>query len=340
MDACEFERLFKRNVPHILEKIFFSVDYHSFKKCLQVTKSWNSLLTSELFLRRGKYAFCEDIQKDLLQAAERGNVDLIRGVLSNFMVDINFMTESNTSPLIIAACGAGNIHVVQILLDRGAEPNIANNKGRTPLLYAASESHKDVVQLLLDRGAEPNMTNQYGKTALHVAGFMGHKGVVQHLLERGAEPNMADQYGATPLHLAAAGLPAKMWPTVPWKEGLSRPAYNYEDVVHLLLERGAEPNMADQHGRAPLHYATSEGHKDVVQNLLDRGAEPNMAAQNGWTPLHSAANKGHKEVVQLLLDRGAEPNMADQHGRTPLSCALQMGHTDVANILTKNGGAV
>ena len=100
MNACEFDRVFSKKVPHILEDIFFSVDYDSFKKCLEVSKSWNDLLTSESFLRRGKLVFCEDIQKELLLAAARGNVDTIRKFLSTFMVDVNFMTSS---PLIKAA---------------------------------------------------------------------------------------------------------------------------------------------------------------------------------------------------------------------------------------------
>ena len=76
--ACEFDRLFTKSVPHIHEKIFFSNDYKTFKQCLDVSKSWNDLLTSKSFLRRGKSAFCEDIQKEIRLAAERGNVDIIR----------------------------------------------------------------------------------------------------------------------------------------------------------------------------------------------------------------------------------------------------------------------
>ena len=114
--VSQFDRLFTKRVPHIHEKIFFSIDYESFKQCLEVSKSWNYLLTSESFLRRGKSIFCEDIEKDLLLAAERGNVDIIKRVLSSFMVDINFMTERNRSPLMLAA---ENCHqdVVQLLLD-------------------------------------------------------------------------------------------------------------------------------------------------------------------------------------------------------------------------------
>ena len=68
---CEFDRLFTKRVLHIHEKIFFSLDYESFKKCLEVSKSWNALLLSESFLRRGKSVFCEDIQKELRIAAKR-----------------------------------------------------------------------------------------------------------------------------------------------------------------------------------------------------------------------------------------------------------------------------
>ena len=52
-------------------------------------------------------------------------------------------------------------------------------------------SHRDVVQLLLDRGADPNKTDKDGMTALHCAAFNGNKDVVQLLLDRGAEPNKA-----------------------------------------------------------------------------------------------------------------------------------------------------
>ena len=86
---CEFDRLLRKCVPHITEKLFFYLDYKLFKNCLVVSKSWNNLLTSHSFQKRGKSLFWEDIQKDLRLAATRGNVDIIRGVLSNFTVDMN-----------------------------------------------------------------------------------------------------------------------------------------------------------------------------------------------------------------------------------------------------------
>ena len=200
--ASEFDRLFTKTVPHIYEKIFFSLDYESFKQCLEVSKSWNDLLTSESFLRKGKSVFCEDIQRELRLGASSGNVDTVRKVHSSFMVDVNLMTERNTNPLMLAA-GKGHRYVVQFLLDKGAEPNMADEVGLTPLIEATEEGHKDrhkdVVHLLLENGANPNMAAQDGTTPLHNAAHCGHKDVVQLLLDKGAEPNMADQGGITPL---------------------------------------------------------------------------------------------------------------------------------------------
>ena len=85
--SCEFDRLLTQTVPHILEKIFFSLDFKSYMNCLVASRSWNDLLRSESFQRKGKDVFCEDIQKKLQLAAEKGNVDIIRRFLSSFMVD-------------------------------------------------------------------------------------------------------------------------------------------------------------------------------------------------------------------------------------------------------------
>ena len=172
--SCEFDRLFTQTVPHILEKIFLSLDFKSYMNCLETSRSWNDLLRSESFQTKGKTVFCEDIQRELQIAAEKGNVVMIQRVLSSFTVDINYMTEWKGFPLILAA-GNGHKDVAKLLLDSGAEPNMAAQNGKTPLYYAAFEGHKDVVKLLLDRGAKRNTADKDRFTPLHCAAQEGQK---------------------------------------------------------------------------------------------------------------------------------------------------------------------
>ena len=58
-----FATLFENAVPHISERIFFSLDYESFKTCLNVSKVWKELLTSQTFRRRAKTVFSDGILK-------------------------------------------------------------------------------------------------------------------------------------------------------------------------------------------------------------------------------------------------------------------------------------
>jgi len=95
----------------------------------------------------------------------------------------------------------------------------------------------------------------------------------------------------------------------------------YKEVVEVLLGAGANPNIADMYGWTPLHRASRNGHKEVVEVLLGAGANPNIADQFGMTPLHYASGNGHKEVVERLLQRGVDPHLADKQGQTPLSLA-------------------
>ena len=198
--ACEFDRLFTKNVPHILEIIFLSLDGKSVLNCMEVSKYWNDFLTSESFRKKGETIFCKDLWRELSKAAKDGNTDMVRRILASGMVEMtNKNKEPGTSPLLVAA-EMGHKDVVQLLLlmDKGADPNIPSRNGDTTLHLAALKGHKNVAQLLLDRGAEPNAADQLGATPLHYAAVEGHKAVVKLLLSRGDDPNLADHGGEIP----------------------------------------------------------------------------------------------------------------------------------------------
>ena len=376
---CDFDILLSKNVPHIVETIFFSLDYESFKMCMEVNKNWNKLLMAESFLKQFEEEISNDGEK-LWHAAQKGNKVEVRKLLLSGIVDVNYMHAFfGSTPLIVAEDkyvvqlllngGADpnktdesgrtllywaarhsfyDVVLVQLLLDRGADPNKGGSNAQTPLYWAARgrNGFKKVAQLLLDRGADPNKEDTDGQTPLHWAARYHYKDVVQLLLDRGADPNKEDKDGQIPLHWAAR-YPAQcssmhfqdvvqlLLAPLYWAA-----RYPYKDVVQLLLDKGAEPNKADGDGETPLHYSARNGYKYVVQFLLDRGAEPNKADGDGQTPLYRAVRNGCKEMVQLLLERGADPNKGDNDGNTPLQEAARIGRsTDMVELLQNNNGA-
>ena len=253
MAGCEFDKLFASSVPHVYEKIFFSLDYNSFKECLKVCRYWNDLLTSQSYRRIGKLVFCRAIHEELRIAIEEGLIQVVKRILSNGMVDIDYITEWVGTPLYLAS-RLGQSVIVQLLLDAGADPNKNSKEWAmvTPLVIATEYGHLNVVKMLLDGGAPQNIAGGYGCTCLHIAAREGHNDVLKLLLMKGANPNAAMkkiQAGCTPLHYAAK--------------------WGNEDGVRCLLQSGANPNMVDQDGLTPLNWAIQRGHMDIADLLTN-----------------------------------------------------------------------
>ena len=207
MDSCDFDTLFTKARPHILEKICLSLDYETFKNCLEVSNAWRGILTSISFQKKAKSAFKKEIlgdERKLRIAANAGKAEDVRKLLSIGMVDVNNANELGETPLYKAA-KEGHRDVVKLLLDRGANPNKANVVGVVPLHWAALWSRRDVVQLLLDRRADPNKAGGDGATPLHLAVMNDDMDIVQLLLDKGASAHWPDRWGDTAHILAVDG---------------------------------------------------------------------------------------------------------------------------------------
>lgn len=122
------------------------------------------------------------------------------------------------------------------------------------------------------------------------------------------------------------------------------------DRVRQLLAAGASANGELDHGLAPLHWASMQGHKEVVELLLTHGADLHLDRMDAHcvavgTPLHCAAFMGHLDIVKLLIARGADADcrtIAGAHmiGGTPLHEAARGGHAAVMQCLTAAGADV
>jgi len=109
--------------------------------------------------------------------------------------------------------------------------------------------------------------------------------------------------------------------------------------VSSLLDRGADANSPGPGteqvpaGGTALMLAVARNHQDVVRLLLSKGADPNQADQGGGTALIYASWKGNIEIVRMLLKHGANRNATTRDGRTPLTVARNAGHSEIATLL-------
>ncbi|MFH0822125.1 MAG: ankyrin repeat domain-containing protein, partial [Pseudomonadota bacterium] len=77
------------------------------------------------------------------------------------------------------------------------------------------------------------------------------------------------------------------------------------DLVGVLVERGAQVNVRDREGKTPLIVAAGAGNLDTVEILLERGGEVNARTDYGWTAIMEAYFEGHPDVVAWLKGKGA-----------------------------------
>ena len=157
-----------------------------------------------------------------------------------------------------------------------------------------------VAELLLDVGADidaQTSVHSNGETPLAMKLRFGSEADVRFLLERGADPNRG---------------PIKFMPSA------SMPA-----LVALLLEHGWNINEGDGQ-RTLLHHDANHGHGKKVRVLLDFGADPNVRDSAGRAPLHLVAARGTgREAIRALVGAGADVEACDAAGRTPLALARQ-----------------
>jgi len=245
--------------------------------------------------------------------------DLVEHLIITYPRDINAKGGFDSTAL-HAAVIKGNVDIVALLLEHGADMTTWNRNNWSPLYEAARRGHLDVIRLLLYHHADVNSRTGKERTPLFAASQEGELEVTQALLQHGAAVDPRDKDSWTPLMLASQN--------------------GHLDVVRLLLENGATVDSREDNGWNSLMAASQNGHLDVVRLLLENGATVDSHEDNGWTSLVAASQNGHLDVVRLLLENGATVDSRKDDGWNSLVAASQFGHLDVVRLLLQNGAAV
>jgi serine/threonine-protein phosphatase 6 regulatory ankyrin repeat subunit B len=179
--------------------------------------------------------------------------------------------------------------IVTILLSKGADANMPDDYGTTPLHLATHHRKYGVQKLLLDHGVNIEAANCRGWRALHYAAQNENAlDMIQSLVEKGANIEAEGEEGRRALHYAARNR-------------------RYHETVQLLLKRGADIEAEDDNGWRALHYAARANNLSEVQFLLEKGANVDSEDISGTTALDLAVYRVSVGVTRLLLEKGAIP---------------------------------
>jgi uncharacterized protein len=211
---------------------------------------------------------------------------------------------------VISAVQSGNIENLRKFLT--TDPSLASARdesGVSALMHAFYRRQQAATDLLL---------NAIPQLDIFEATAAGRAERVSEILD--SDPEAAKRWSAdgfTAVHFAAF---------------FSRP-----EIARNLIRHGADVSAVARNPMkvAPLHSAAAAHSAQIVGILLENGAPPNVPQEGGWVALHEAAQIGDKDMVVALLEHGADPEFRNKDGKTPADMAQAKGHEEIARMLSR-----
>ncbi|KAJ7269786.1 ankyrin repeat-containing domain protein [Mycena rebaudengoi] len=252
-----------------------------------------------------------------LQAAVWNRRNEIVRLLLEKGADIDAQGGRYGSALHNALSKPGDIELVRFLLQNGADINAYDDHFGNALKAASLWGHTEIVHLLLTNGCDPNAHAEEYASALQYAAWRGKHDIIELLLANGADVN-APGKAYHPKHLNRWHLEdVEDWEHFSVLGAAC--AKGRTESVRLLVEHGVD--ITAYSGRA-LHAASWAGDNNVVKLLLDKGAAVNAQIAKHGSALCVASRQGHIKTVRLLIAHGADVNGHGGEYGNPLRAAL------------------
>ena len=253
-------------------------------------------------------------------------------------IDINSMDENGNTAL-HAASQINDSELVTFLIYKGANTELKNHQGDTPLhlalkndgkesakiiaaadgtIFAQDGQNKTALELALAKGQDyfdvvittktGQMRDVNGRSLVHYLVDWENTEALEYAIQKKIPLSVEDNEGKSPLLLAYSKNESLQGVKIAASLIIANAApvrgyFSYfEDSV-----KTRNPNLRFDDGQTPLHFASIFGHSAIVQYLLERGAQTKAKDILGSAPLHEACRYGQTAIVQLLLQSGADP---------------------------------
>ena len=195
----------------------------------------------------------------------------------------------NRDQALIGAAGRGDLAAVERLIREGASVAARDNRGRTALLVATHGNHVPAARALIAAGADVNAKDDIQDSAFLYAGAEGRTEILKMTLPT-ADLKSTNRYGGTALIPAAH--------------------HGHTEAVRILLATAIDKDHVNRLGWTALLEAVILGdggpvHSEIVRLLVEAGANVNIADREGVTPLQHAKRRGYAAMVRILEARGA-----------------------------------
>ena len=267
--------------------------------------------------------------------------------------DVNATDGKGRTPLMVAYTP----EIIRLLTGQmGAKIDAQDAEGRTALMYAAEHGREERVAELLKAGADPSVADKKGKTASDYAPNARVVDLIDdEILKRGGNtPALVaerDKKRATRALFEALHqndtleIPALIKAGAdPYgsRQGMNAMTYsiNYQQAssTAVLIAAGVDVNKPDANGESPLYTAFKLGRARTFAALLKNGASPDVTGADGESLLHTAISRSAGEFARLLIENKADITTLNKKGETPVSAAVFAGgQAEIITALAKAG---
>jgi|APThiThiocy_cv2_1041547.scaffolds.fasta_scaffold01188_32 ankyrin repeat protein len=186
----------------------------------------------------------------LLENVRTGNVEAVRSMLASAETEVR---DGEGRTALLLATRQDQVEIARLLIEAGADVNAKDTIQDTPFLFAGAEGRDAILRLILATGkANLRDTNRYGGVALIPAAHHGHPSTVRILLDTDIDIDHVNNLGWTALIEAVI---------------LSDGGPVHQEIVGLLVDAGADREIADRDGVTPLEHARRRGFKEMAERI-------------------------------------------------------------------------